>query len=313
VLAVLAALSAGGILDGADAVRPDLPGRWAPRFHEDGPERIGLQGPRAWGDLSKGAKAPNEGPELGDYAGLPLNDAGRLRAESWDASILTLPEHQCKPHPAPYAFRGPNDLRITAETDPVSHQITDYVITGTYLGVKRTVWLDGRTHPPEYAAHTWGGFSTGTWQGNKLKVVTTHIKAGWLRRNGIPHSDEVVLTEYFFRHAEILTVVNIVQDPIYLTEPLVRSINWVWNPEQNPPPSKTFNPSFCGPAQIVEEIGGRDRGFVPHHLPGKNEWLTEYSTRMGIPAEAFLGGAETMFPEYQLKLRDWMKTSAPAK
>lgn len=59
----------------------DLSGEWAPRFHEDQPERI-------------------PGPDIGDYLGLPVNDALRLRADSWDASLLTLPEHQCKPHPA---------------------------------------------------------------------------------------------------------------------------------------------------------------------------------------------------------------------
>ena len=66
----------------------DLSGEWAPRFHEDQPERI-------------------PGPEIGDYLGLPINAAARLHADSWDASILTLPEHQCKPHPADYSPRGP--------------------------------------------------------------------------------------------------------------------------------------------------------------------------------------------------------------
>jgi hypothetical protein len=70
----------------------DLSGEWAPRFHEDQPERI-------------------PGPDIGDYLGLPINAAARLHADSWDASILTLPEHQCKPHPADYSPRGPANLR----------------------------------------------------------------------------------------------------------------------------------------------------------------------------------------------------------
>ena len=57
-------------------------------FHEDQPERI-------------------PGPEIGDYLGLPITDAARLRGDIWDAEILTLPEHQCKPHPADYGPRGP--------------------------------------------------------------------------------------------------------------------------------------------------------------------------------------------------------------
>ena len=73
----------------------DPTGEWAPRFHEDQPERLA-------------------GPEIGDYLGLPINDAARLRGDSWDASLLTLPEHQCKPHPADYGPRGPANIRRAA-------------------------------------------------------------------------------------------------------------------------------------------------------------------------------------------------------
>src|SRR5712691_8918052 len=76
----------------------DFSGVWAPLFHEDQPERI-------------------PGPDIGDYLGLPINDAARLHGDSWDASLLTLPEHQCKPHPADYSPRGPANLRIWREID----------------------------------------------------------------------------------------------------------------------------------------------------------------------------------------------------
>ena len=72
----------------------DLSGNWAALYHEDQPHRI-------------------PGPDLGDYTGIPLNDAGRLKADSWDASILTLREHQAKPHPSTYSLRGPANIRIT--------------------------------------------------------------------------------------------------------------------------------------------------------------------------------------------------------
>ena len=75
------------------AAQVDLTGMWAPIFHEDQVERI-------------------PGPDVGDYAGLPINDALRLRADTWDASLLTLPEHQCKPHPSTYGFRGVGNLRM---------------------------------------------------------------------------------------------------------------------------------------------------------------------------------------------------------
>src|SRR6185503_4324839 len=78
----------------------DLAGEWAALYHEDQPHRL-------------------PGPELGDYTGLPINDAGRLKADSWDASILTLREHQAKPHPSTYSLRGPANIRIRRELDPV--------------------------------------------------------------------------------------------------------------------------------------------------------------------------------------------------
>ena len=81
----------------------DLAGEWAPVFHEDQPER----GP---------------GPEIGDYLGIPLNDAARLRADSWDASLLALPEHQCKPHPSDYGMRGPANTRWWKDVDQATQQ-----------------------------------------------------------------------------------------------------------------------------------------------------------------------------------------------
>src|SRR5262245_65355422 len=82
----------------------DLSGEWAPRFYEDQPER-----------------AP--GPELADYLGLPINDAARLRADSWQGSFLTLPEWECRPHGADYIWRGPSNLTITKEQNPLSRDI----------------------------------------------------------------------------------------------------------------------------------------------------------------------------------------------
>ena len=81
---------------------------------------------------------------------------------------------------------------------------------------ERTIWLDGRPHPPEEAPHTWMGFSTGEWQGRVLTVDTTHIKQGWHRRNGVPMSAKATMTEYFFRHGNVLTQLSITEDPIFL-------------------------------------------------------------------------------------------------
>ena len=56
-------------------------------------------------------------PDIGDYTGLPINDAERLRGDSWTAEKWDQQEHECEPHPADYAFRSPGGLRIWAETD----------------------------------------------------------------------------------------------------------------------------------------------------------------------------------------------------
>src|ERR1700730_7907062 len=112
----------------------DPSGGWDNRFHEDEPERI-------------------PGPEIGDYLGLPINDAARLRGDSWDASLLTLPEHQCKPHPADYGPRGPANMRISKEVDTATQQVIAFHTHISWMATERTIYLDGRPHPPAYAAH----------------------------------------------------------------------------------------------------------------------------------------------------------------
>ena len=67
------------------------------------------------------------------------------------------------------------------------------------------------------------GFSTGEWVGNTLKVTTTHLKEGWLRRNGVARSDAATVTEHFIRHGNHLTWSVFVQDPKYLEEPFFRN------------------------------------------------------------------------------------------
>ena len=252
----------------------DFVGEWAPRFHEDQPERI-------------------PGPELGDYLGIPLNDALRLRADSWDADLQSLPERQCIPHPSTYSFRGPANLRVSKEADPVTQDIVSYTIYGTFGRATRVIWMDGRAHPSQNAAHTWAGFSTGKWQGGMLTVETTHLKAGYLRRNGVIHSDQVTMTEHFIRHGEHLTIVTLDRDPVYLTEPFIRTTDFVMDLGQH---------VAAMPCDITIETVA-PKGKVPHHLPGTNTFLEEFAKRSGIPSQVTRGGAATMYPEYKTARR----------
>ena len=266
----------------------DLSGNWSPVLDEDVPERI-------------------PGPELVNYAGLPISDGARLWAESWDSSRLTLPEHQCQVHVAPYIYRGPLNLRVWDEKDPQSQRviaIKQYISTYEQT---RTIWMDGRPHPSKNAAHTWMGFSTGQWQGNILTVYTTHIKQGWVRRDGLPESDEATLVEHFIRHGNHLTHVSIVTDPVYLTEPLIKTQDFLLNEQEGQ--------NWLYPCEYVEEISGRPKGEVPNYLPGQNPFLHEYADKYQIPLDAALGGAKTMYPEYQIRLKELMseKKSSAAK
>ena len=275
---VLIALVLGLISTPAGA-QSFLNGDWVGLFQEDQPER----GP---------------GPDLGDYLGVPINAAGRQYADSWDASRLTLPEHQCRAHVSPYIYRGPIRVRITEEIDPGTQNVIAIKHFLSTYAQERTIWLDGRPHPPEEAPHTWMGFSTGEWQGGVLKVYTTHIKQGWHRRNGIPMSAQTTMTEYFYRHDNVLTQLSITEDPIFLEEPLVKTTNLLLDTATTPNQYQAW--LFC---QADDEVPGRDPAYVPHHLPGKNPYLTEFATKYALPVAPTRGGAETMYPQYMEKIK----------
>ncbi len=252
----------------------DFVGVWQPRYHEDQPERI-------------------PGPELKDYLGLPINDAARQFADSWDPGRIALPEEQCRVHVSPYIYRGPTNLRIWEEKHPKTQDVIAIKhYTSTYEQT-RTIWMDGRPHPGPNAAHTWMGFSTGRWDGDMLVVETTHLKQGWVRRNGLPMSDQAKMTEYMVRYGDMMTHIVVLRDPVYLTEPLVKSQEffrsarelaagtWLW---------------VCDP---VVEIATQAEGAVPAYLPGEHPFEHEFAQRHGVPEIATRGGAETMYPEFQ--------------
>ena len=278
---ILCALLLTGACVSAQPARPvaqdqgfDLSGYWSPAMHEDALERGG-------------------GSELGDYAGFALNEAGRLWALSYDSSRVTLRHHQCDAYVAPYQMRATGNFRIWEERDKDSQQLIAYHQHHEAWGTERTIWMDGRPHPPDYAMHTSQGFSTGKWDGEVLTVTTTHLKQGWIRRNGIPRSDRAIVYENYIRHGDHLTWTTVIHDPAYLTEPFIRTRDYIASP------GLVMGAYPC--ESVVEVV--MPKGKIPHHLPGTNEFLKEFPARYGIPTEAAMGGAETMYPEYQLKLK----------
>jgi hypothetical protein len=255
----------------------DFTGVWNPNVQdEDNPERL-------------------NGPSLVEFVGLPINDQARVWGLSYRSSRLSLLEHQCQVHVVEYIHRGPHQIRMWEERDPVSSQliaIHEYVNT---YEQSRTIWMDGRPHPGEFAPHTWMGFSTGVWEGNMLTVTTTHVKQGWHRRENIPASDEVTVIEHYVRHGDALSHTSVTEDPIYLAEPLIKSedYNLVANPN-------TFNPYW--PCEYTDE-GEHERGVVPSYLWGENPYVAQYAAEHNLPQEVTLGGAETMYPEYRDKVK----------
>src|SRR5712692_1235002 len=230
-------------------------------------------------------------PYTGEFLGIPMSRAGSLRAQAWNASLYTLPEWQCRPHGAMYISRGPSQVRISKEVDPVSRQIIAY--HAQWLrSVDNPYYMDGRPHPNDMAPHTWGGFSTAVFEGEMLKITTTHLKEDYYRRNGVPSSDKATLTQYWIRRGDYLTWVTIAYDPIYLTEPMIRSSEYRFAVNQQIPPY---------PCTVVEEIDRPD-GVVPHYMPGTNPFLGEWAAKYGLTTEVSGGGAATMYPELARKI-----------
>src|SRR5690242_6917775 len=138
----------------------DITGEWSPRIY-------------------------NDGRDVGDYTGIPLNEAGRMRAESFHPEQFDLPENICRPHAFDIGLRvAPAQLYISTELDSATQQVVAYHFHAYWSDFR--VWMDGRPRPPEYAAHKFSGFSTGKWMGNSLVFTTDHLKAGFITRVGVP-------------------------------------------------------------------------------------------------------------------------------
>src|SRR5688572_10637112 len=233
------------------AIPPDIAGEWRLENNED---------------------ETTAQPPLGDYLGIPFNDAGRLRSDTTAESIWGTPEYQCRPHSAPHQWRGLGGARILKEQDPLTREVKVYHIQ-FMRSLDRPVFMDGRPRPPAWAPHSWTGFSTGEWVGNTLKITATHFKDGYLKRGGPQVSDMYTMTEFITRHGELLTIVSVTDDPVYQDEPYVQSTTYQIDP------AGTVAMETCNGSSFAEN-GGSNRHHVPHFLPGQNaearaEWLKD--------------------------------------
>ncbi|HET9941977.1 MAG TPA: MBL fold metallo-hydrolase, partial [Terriglobia bacterium] len=197
------------------------------------------------------------------------------------------------------------NTRVWEERDPkLQKLIAIHWYSQTFEG-HRVFWMDGRPHPPAYAPHTWMGFSTGTFVGNSLRVETSHLKQGWLRRNGLPESDQATLVEFFTRHGDHITYTAVINDPVFLTEPLIKTTDFFRQP--------TDPGGWLFPCDDSEQVTGRAPDQVPNYLFGKHPFLEEHANKYKLPVLGALGGAETMYGEFEAKLKTATVAEARAK
>jgi len=181
-------------------------------------------------------------PPKGDFVGVTLNDAGRKLADAWDPAKDEASGEQCRAYGAPGIMRLPGRLHITWENDQTLKIEAD-------AGTETRLLYFGTT---DSQGGGWQGLSQASWEVlpgargqsavGSLKVVTTRMKPGYLRKNGVPYSANAVLTEYFDRVTEpdgqsYLLISTTVEDPTYLAQPYVAASHFRkqangagWNP-----------------------------------------------------------------------------------
>ena len=183
----------------------------------------------------------------GDFVGVPLNPAGRAASNTWDPAKDEAAGEQCKAYGVGGLMRTPTRLHITWQDDNTLKLDTDAGTQTRILGFK----------PSQAPGGDWQGVSTATWErqesvmgggrggpppGGSLKIVTTKMKPGYLRKNGVPYSANAVITEFFDKLDQpngesLLVVITEVNDPTYLATPFWTSTHFKrqtdasgWNP-----------------------------------------------------------------------------------
>ncbi|MEQ1572858.1 MAG: hypothetical protein ABL993_01295 [Vicinamibacterales bacterium] len=166
-------------------------------------------------------------PPKGDYASVPLNPEGSKQADTWQPTM----DGQCEAYGAAALMRIPTRVHITWENDN-----TLKVETDAGQQTRRMKFSPG----PAPAERSLQGHSAAEWErpvgvprgpvipGGTLKATTTMLRPGWLRKNGVPYSEDAQVTEYYDRFQapngdEWLVVTTIVHDPKYLTQDFVTS------------------------------------------------------------------------------------------
>lgn len=189
-------------------------------------------------------------PAKGDYSYVPLNPEGRRVADTWDPARDTAAGEECKGYAAPAIMRLPSRVHITwQDANTLKLDIDN--------GMQTRLFRFGNRAPE--GPRTWQGWSTAEWEisGNtdrqmvfsdavtslgqvprqgSLQVDTTHLRAGYLRKNGVPFSEDAFMTEYYNLITEedgnqYLVIQTYVEDPRYLRAHFVRTMQFKREPD----------------------------------------------------------------------------------
>lgn len=170
-------------------------------------------------------------PPRGDYMGIPMTVESKRVADAWDPAKDEAAGNQCKYYGAATIMTLPERLHITWSDDSTLHMDID-------AGTQSRVFHFGNWKPADDKG-SWQGDSTAMWQprdgpglppstpkAKYLKVTTTHMLPGYLRKNGVPYSDKAMLNEYYdvFQEqdgGQWMILTTTVEDPVYLDQPLI--------------------------------------------------------------------------------------------
>lgn len=190
-------------------------------------------------------------PAKGDYTSVPLTPAGRAAADTWDPARDKAAGEECRAYAAPAIMRVPGRIRISWQDDYTLKIETD---AGTQTRVLRFARPDGAPAPAASTPRSWQGVSVARWEPQpaqiagagfgpraaappttrSLEITTTQIRPGYLRSNGVPFSENTVLTEFFDAwtgsDGDRLTVLSIVQDAQNLRTPFVTTTDFKKEP-----------------------------------------------------------------------------------
>jgi len=160
-------------------------------------------------------------PRKGDFQAVPMNEEGRRVANAWDPAADEAAGNQCKAYGAAAIMRQAARFHITWQDENTLRVESD-------AGMQARLF-HFNSAPAAPGERTWQGYSNAQWERpSSLKVTTTNLRAGYLRKNGVPYSESAIVTEYFDKApapggAEVLLVTSIVDDPKYLAQQFIVS------------------------------------------------------------------------------------------